>query len=313
MILLLGSSGQLGTSIGIELSRNKYDYVSLDFLSLDVTKKDKLDSYIKFLKPKIIINASAYTNVNKADQQKELAEAINVNAIKSICEIASSFDKNDKPIIIHYSTDYVFDGKKGESYEETDKTHPLNFYGTSKRNGELVLCKSYDRFFIIRTSWLFSEHGNNFIKTISNKLVEKNSTNSLNIVNDQFGSPTSAKSLADVSIKIIAKIINKERFVKNAEKLFSRYGLYHFSGCERISWFDFGRTISSYCQLYRNDFIKNIDPICSNKSQPCVPRPSDSVLNCTKIRSWLALSDRHFKWHDHCKLVIKKNLEQYGQ
>jgi dTDP-4-dehydrorhamnose reductase len=218
MILLLGASGQLGTSIGLELSINKCDFVAVDTHSLDVTNKDKLKSFIIFLKPKIIINASAYTNVNKAEQQKALAKAINVGTIETICEIVSSyFDTYNKPVILHYSTDYVFDGNKNKEYcyKEIDKTNPLNYYGVSKRNGEVVLSENYDKYFTIRTSWLFSEHGKNFVKTISSKLVELNSISPLNIVNDQFGSPTSAKSLAKASMMIIKKIINEKNFVKN--------------------------------------------------------------------------------------------------
>jgi|TARA_B110000503_G_scaffold143147_1_gene242845 dTDP-4-dehydrorhamnose reductase len=314
MILLLGSNGQLGTGVALELAKRKYDFFAADYNTLNIAKEEEVNAFISFLKPKVIINAAAYTDVNKAERQREVADLINNKAVENIWKACvNNFDEEEQPTIIHYSTDYVFDGIKSDEnlgYLESDVTNPLSYYGLSKRNGEVTLVKNYKRSVIIRTSWLFSEHGNNFIKTIANKLVES-SSDPVTIVNDQFGSPTSARSLAGLSALITDKIVGDKNFKDNSKNLEreGRYGIYHFSGSGKISWFDFGNAIRSYCKLFTNAPLRVIKSQTSDP-QALVKRPNNSVMNCEKIKSWLKLSDRYFNWgkdcHDLVQTVFKK-------
>ena len=305
MILLLGSAGQLGTSIAVALSRKKYDFFAADNKTLDVTKAEVLHSYISFLKPKIIINASAYTDVNKAEQEHTTANVVNCKAIQNIQEVCDSiFSSNTQPVILHYSTDYVFDGQKTQQYIESDITKPLNHYGRSKRDGENVLIQNYKKFFIIRTSWLFSQYGGNFVKNIV-KALTTTSTQPISIVNDQFGSPTSAHGLANLTILIIEKIL-EECSLENFD-IKQRYGVYHFSGQNKMTWFDFGNIIRTYCQLHTNAPLRSIRAQKSDVNAQ-VKRPYDSVLNCNKISQWLSLSPEFFSWQKDCHYFIKTLL-----
>jgi dTDP-4-dehydrorhamnose reductase len=314
MILLLGSSGQLGTSIALELSKSKYDFFAADYKTLDIANYEQVNEYISFLKPKAIINAAAYTNVQKAEEEKKVADKINNISIQNIvrsCE--SNFTKDKLPVIFHYSTDYVFDGNNTShgSYKESDNTNPLNYYGISKRNGELALTNGYERFFIMRTSWLFSPHGHNFIKTIANKLLDSSTSSPLTVVNDQFGSPTSALSLAKATNIILQKIFN-DKDSTSLEKVLEtmkqecRYGIYHFSGDvnRKTSWFDFAQVIRTYCALHKNsNELRAIDP-CPSDAFIMAKRPANSLMDCTKIKTWLNLDKKYFNWEADCKKIV---------
>ena len=210
MILVLGAKGQLGKQICVMLSQIGLSFVATDYESLDITDKSSLEHTISSLSPYIIINAAAFTDVNSAEfKSRDLAYKINVQALENICEVLHR--KNIAPYIIHISTDYVFDGKindtdKNSGYHEYDITNPVNFYGKSKRQGELVLEKRYVKYYIIRTSWLFGVYGSNFVKNIINKILNREE---ISVVNNQFGSPTSVTSLTNIICKITSNIINK--------------------------------------------------------------------------------------------------------
>jgi len=310
MIILLGSKGQLGTSLAIQLSKNKHEFLAVDNTALDVTNPEMVRHYISILQPQVIINASAYTNVALAEKQPDIAMKVNRDAIQHVWNSAihSYSNKEKLLVVLHYSTDYVFDGKidNQNQYKESDKTNPLNQYGISKREGEKSLSQ-YERHFIFRTSWLFSQHGPNFVRTISNKLMEENEE-PVKIVHDQFGSPTSAEALAKMSVKIIDQIVGKN-FVQNCNVLSQNnaYGIYHFSGAGKHSWFDFGQTIRSYLKLYTTKRLRNIIPQY-NIPNP-VTRPHYSVMDCSKIKKLLNLTEDYFNWEKDCDDCIQKLLK----
>ena len=224
-ILILGGSGQLGQTVYRELKEN-FQTISFNKSQLSIINKKELRNAINKYSPKFIINCSAYTKVELAETEKDKADAVNYIGIKNVCEIAQSNDIG----LIHFSTDYVFDGKKNSSYIEVDKAVPINEYGASKLRGENHILKNYDKFFIFRVSGIFSEHGDNFVKT----MMRLKDRNELSVVSDQLMKPSSASFIANfLSINLL-----KNNFTM------SNVGLYHLT-CSGlgISWFDFAKLI----------------------------------------------------------------------
>jgi len=194
-ILLLGKNGQVGRALQNSLMTCG-ELIAIGRDDLDLVNLEKLSETLNNIKPDIIVNASAYTSVDKAESFSSLSYMINTSVVKTIAE----YSRDNNALFIHYSTDYVFDGTKSTSYLEDDKPNPLNVYGKSKLAGENAILDSKCLALIFRTSWVISTHGNNFIKTILR--LAQNQDN-LNVVNDQFGSPTSAALIAEVTIKSI--------------------------------------------------------------------------------------------------------------
>ena len=267
-ILLTGSNGQVGTEI-IKISKQlKFDLISMDKAQLNIIDYAVLERQIIKYKPEVIINAAAYTNVEKAEEQKVLAEGTNSHAVKNLAEIC----KNYSILLIHISTDYVFNGQKKSDYLETDDTDPINTYGKTKLLGEDAIRSLLEEYIIIRTSWIFGIQGNNFVKNII-KLARKEKE--IRVINDQWGSPTSSKSIA----KAISKII--QDYSKNKE---INSGIYHFSGTPATNWYEFARQI---CDLaYKKgviDHLPSIQPVPSSTFKTIANRPLNSCLNSEKI------------------------------
>tara|TARA_B100000575_G_scaffold288761_1_gene289336 strand:+ start:3297 stop:4178 length:882 start_codon:yes stop_codon:yes gene_type:complete len=268
-ILVSGAGGQLGQSLNNEIFDRRFEVVFYKKDKLDISKKIKIKNIIFKENPNVIINCAAYTNVEMAEKQKTLAKKINTDGVKYLAQICSL--KNI--FLIHISTDFVFDGKKNISYNVNDKTNPINYYGLSKLLGEKEIIKYCKKYIIIRTSWLFSEYGNNFFKMLLHK---KNRNKRFKIVNDQIGNPTYAKDLSKTLI-IILKSINESKKLKS--------GIYHYSGFKQCSWYDFACQINEYA--IRKNFLKkrlNIEPISSTKyGKNLAKRPYFSSLNSAKI------------------------------
>jgi len=258
MILIIGSDGMLGSEVAKILPKAK----AVDKKEVDITTSDGYQKIID-LAPKVIINCAAYTNVDQAEDDKDLCKKINVDGVLTLARAAKSLDAT----LIHISTDYVFDGKKESGYSPEDKKNPINFYGQTKADGEEIIIGNLKEYYIIRTAWLFGRNGDNFVKTIIRLCSKKDE---IRVVDDQFGSPTYAKDLA-VQIKDFAE--NQEKYP---------YGVYHFTNSKTCSWFEFAEEI----KMQRNLSCRII-PCTSNEFPTKAKRPRFSVLLSTlHSRPW---------------------------
>jgi len=270
-ILLTGADSQLAKCLKDRISNlSTYDFVFKTSKELDITDQKGVSEIFANNNFKYCINCAAYTNVDKAETEPENAYAVNAIGSKHLAKACKSFDT----VLIHISTDYVFDGEKGEPYIETDKTNPLNIYGKSKLQGEIEIQNLWRKHFIIRTSWLFSEYGNNFLKTILRLSKEKNE---VNVINDQFGIPTYAGDLAEVILKIIS--LKKKEF-----------GIYHYSNFGNVSWYDFAKEILRLAEVNCR-----VVPITSAEFVSNVVRPMNSVLLTQKVQDVLGIKPYYWR------------------
>ena len=262
-ILITGANGQLGSEFKELSHANKeHRFTFTDIEELDITDYLALGKFLSKNKFQCIINCAAYTAVDKAETETEKAVAINATAVKYLTEYASA----QNALFIHVSTDYVFDGKNYKPYLENDLTNPKSIYGKSKLDGEVEVIFNAKNAIIIRTSWLYSSYGNNFVKTILKKAKE---TENLNVVDDQVGSPTYARDLAVCILKIIP-----------AYKPANKFEIYNFANEGVASWYDFAKEIISLSGIKCN-----INPVESKDYPVVANRPPYSVFNKSKIKS----------------------------
>ena len=261
VVLVTGANGQLGQALqSITGNYPNIEFVFCDSSSLDITNLNQVEQTFKHFKPNYCINAAAYTAVDKAESEPVKAHLINVIGAKNLAEVCKEFDTT----LIHISTDFVFDGNKNTPYIEEDKTNPKGVYGKTKSDGEQEIIKNLNEHFIIRTSWLYSQFSNNFMKTMLKLARERNS---LSVVNDQIGTPTHAVDLAQVIIKVI--LSNSKNF-----------GIYHFSNEGSASWYDFAKRIFEI-----NKIAIDLKPIPTSEFPTPAKRPIYSVLDKSKIKS----------------------------
>ncbi|MDB4024229.1 dTDP-4-dehydrorhamnose reductase [Flavobacteriaceae bacterium] len=281
-VLVIGSDGQLG--LEFQKISNNYDSLSWVFSTiktLDLLKLDTISSFLNDINPSVIINCAAYTSVDKAETESKLADLINHEAV----DIISSWTSDNNKKLVHVSTDYVFDGLSKLPLSENSNTNPINQYGSSKLKGEQACLKNDTNSIIIRTSWLYSSFGSNFLK-IMIELMKKN--NSVKVVNDQIGSPTYAYDLANVILKIIMNYKTES-------------GLFHYSNEGQISWFEFARSIR---ELYNLDC--EIIGVSSNEYKTLAKRPQYSLLNKSKIKKIFNLEIPNYKQSlENCIKAIK--------
>jgi dTDP-4-dehydrorhamnose reductase len=271
-VIIFGKNGQVGSNL-IKIFADKKDFQVASFSSaeVDFSKLEKLELFLENLKtiPEFIINAAAYTAVDKAEEEKELCDIINHQATKIIADFAA---KNDI-ILIYYSTDYVFDGLGNEPFLEdnTKNLHPLNHYGYTKLLAEKAIVNSGCKYLILRTSWVFDNEGKNFVNTIKRLAQEKEE---ISIVCDQIGSPTAAFDIADNTIKIIQK--RSDPFPS---------GIYHFVSNKFMSWHDFALDIIDSMKRGGVEVrVKKVNPIPSSNYKTPAARPLNSRLNCDKLK-----------------------------
>ena len=278
-ILITGSKGQLGNEMQqVAVSYPQFNYIYTDVDELDICDKAALDAFVKANSVNFIVNCAAYTAVDKAEDDVELCYKINSDAVRNIGEVAASNGIK----VVHVSTDYVFDGTNHIPYTEIQEVSPATVYGKSKLAGELALLESCKDSVIIRTAWLYSSFGNNFVKTMMKLGTERDS---LNVVFDQVGSPTYAADLAEA----IMKVVSAENFVA---------GIYHFSDEGVCSWYDFTKTIHKIAGI-----SCNVQPIESKDFPARTPRPHYSVLNKAKIKSTYGITIPH--WEESLEKCIK--------
>ena len=260
-ILVTGSNGQLGSELEELASEYTYEFFFTNKTELDIINESNIKNFIETNKVNVIINCAAYTAVDKAESEQDLADSINHKAIKNIAQISK--EKNIK--LIHISTDYVFDGKNYKPYSEDDKTNPNNVYGKTKLAGEDAIRKiNPQNSIIIRTSWIYSSFGANFVKTM---LRLGNEKDELGVIFDQVGTPTYAKDLARTILNIIPNIKN------------SSVAIYHYSNEGAISWYDFAKEIMKMAKR-----TCQIKPIETKEYPTPASRPYYSLLNKSKIK-----------------------------
>jgi dTDP-4-dehydrorhamnose reductase len=283
-ILVTGKNSQLSQCLqDIEKEHSFFNFIFKDSKSLDITNSDQLELFFNSNTIDYCINCAAYTAVDKAEEEEGNALRVNVEGVKNL---VNSCNKNNI-ILIHISTDFVFNGYSKNPYKETDKTDPLGVYGFTKRKGELEIFKNLKGHFIIRTSWLYSEYGNNFLKTMLRLSKEKEE---ISVVVDQIGSPTYAKDLAEVIIKLI-------------ETKSKRFGIYHYSNKGEVSWYDFAKAIFKISNIE----IK-LNPIPTDEYPTPAERPRYSVLNTDKIKKELRIDIPN--WKKSLKKTITNLNEQ---
>jgi dTDP-4-dehydrorhamnose reductase len=274
-VLIIGKNGQLGKSIQkiVKIHNNNYKFKSNDVFfvgreQLDLSKNNSINNYFNSNNIfDIIVNCAAYTSVDKAEDEKELAIQINHLAVKKIAQIA----KKQQAKLIHISTDYVFDGESDIPYIETDETNPINVYGQTKLDGEQLLREIMPTgAIIIRTSWVYSEYGSNFVKTMLKLGKERDE---ISVISDQIGSPTYASDLASA----ILEIIEKNTLLKEVEL---ETQVYHYSNDGAISWYDFAKEIFKLANL-----DCKVNPIKSEQYTSIAKRPRNSVMSKTKIKN----------------------------
>jgi len=282
MVLVSGKNGQLGKALqDVTSSNQNLPFLFFDKDKLNIADEKSLQLIFEKYSPSFFINSAAYTAVDKAETEKESAYKINAEAVGNIAKYCSQY----KTKLIHISTDYVFDGKANQPYKEDDATSPVNYYGYTKLSGEELAIKNNSDTIIIRTSWIYSEYGNNFVKTMLRLMNERKE---INVVNDQLGSPTYAKDLAEA----IVEISSSEQLAANSSPLtvHRSQNIYHFSNDGIISWYDFAVAIKEIKQL---DCI--INPIPTSSYPTPAKRPAYSGLDKTKIVNTFNIELKNWK------------------
>lgn len=281
MILITGGNGQLGTELRKLLDEQGLEYVATDVKELDITDREATISYVKELKPSLIYHCAAYTAVDKAeDEGKELDEKINVDGTRNVAEAAKAADA----ILVYISTDYVFDGtKQDDVYRVDDTTNPQNEYGRTKLLGEQAVQAICDKYYIIRTSWVFGLYGHNFVFTMQ-RLAETHDR--LTVVNDQVGRPTWTRTLAEFMTFII-----KEK---------APFGIYHLSNENSCSWYEFAKEILK-------DTDVEVAPVTSAEFPQKATRPQYSVMDLGKTE---ALGFVIPTWQEALAQMLEKAAEK---
>ncbi|WP_208746800.1 dTDP-4-dehydrorhamnose reductase [Aquimarina algiphila] len=260
-VLVTGSGGQLGQCI--DKIKNEYPKLTLFFANstiLDITKKDRVSDFFEDKSFDFVINCAAYTNVEQAEKEPDKAFLVNAEGVKNLAFIC----EEKKSTLIHISTDYIFDGEKKMPYTEEDIPNPINEYGKSKLAGEQSIQQIAEKYFIIRTSWLYSEFGHNFFKTI---LKKSETEKQLTIVTSEMGTPTNANDLAKFVLDLI---------INNNQK----YGIYHFSNLSEATWYDFAKEILRVSGKLDTIILKKTD-----NYPTFARRPKYSILSKQKLNS----------------------------
>ena len=279
-ILVTGGNGQLGNclkDLSEELS-SQYNFIFKSSEELDITDFSSLTSFFESKNLNYCINCAAYTNVDQAEDDKALATSVNVNGVENLSKCCAG----NGTVLIHISTDFVFDGESSNPYLDKDETNPINHYGSSKLLGEDMVLSYCEKHFIFRTSWLYSEHNNNFMKTM---LKLSKIKDSLNVVWDQIGTPTYAKDLS----KLILKIIQNKM---------DNFGLYHFSNEGVASWYDF-----AYAIFVETESEIKLLPINTSEYPTRAVRPHFSVLDKSKVKQAFGVEIPH--WRLSLKVALK--------
>jgi dTDP-4-dehydrorhamnose reductase len=289
-ILITGAGGQLGRELINQGQLKGFSVQAPSEDDMDITDLEKIDRCMAFHQPEVVINAAAYTQVDKAESEAALAFAVNTTGSANLARMCA---KNKIPLV-HISTDYVFDGQKGTSYLETDTISPVGVYGRSKAEGEIEIRSHLKEHIILRTSWLYGIHGHNFAKTILKLATTKPK---IRVVADQYGSPTNAADLAQT----ILIISDRMQFNNDVD-----WGTYHYCGQGVISWYNFAEKIVGLARLYADVKTTRIEPIPTADYPTRALRPIYSALDCSRIQKHFGINPK--PWQKSLEITIKELL-----
>ena len=282
--LVAGGSGQLGSDFSRIAISEGHEVVSLSSSDLDITDMDNVHTSIVQHTPDIVLNAAAYTAVDKAEEESQLAFRINRDGTANLAQVCNRLNIP----LIQISTDYVFDGEQATPYTESDKANPTGVYGKSKYEGELAVRGFCDKHIILRVAWVFGVYGNNFVKTIQ-RLARERET--LKVVADQQGCPTSTRAISMALLQIVA----------NLDK---NWGTYHYVCQPATNWHVFAEAVVEETFRYEPLTVKNILPITTEEYPTPAKRPKNSVLDCTKIKQVFGIEQ--VDWRKELKDVVRE-------
>ncbi|MGH1472180.1 MAG: dTDP-4-dehydrorhamnose reductase [Cellvibrionaceae bacterium] len=284
-VLVTGAAGQVGREL-VELCLNSaIDVIACTRDQIDISNFQQVSEVIKQYSPTVVVNAAAYTAVDKAETEKEKAWQVNSEGAKNLAIICSQLHIS----LIHISTDYVFNGEKSSPYSETDQTNPTSEYGKSKLAGELAIKERCSDFYILRTSWVFGQYGNNFVKTML-RLAKKDQA--LRVVADQKGTPTPALMIAEAIIALIK------------DNLSLANGIYHLGGLPEVTWYEFARSIIETASKLGLCNKVDIEPITTADFPTPAKRPKNSSLSSQKLFSGLKITQSH--WQEYLERVLSE-------
>jgi dTDP-4-dehydrorhamnose reductase len=289
-ILITGSHGQLGLALHHHYLAQQFDLTFCPQNVLDITNSTSVENTIRKFSPDILINTAAFTAVDKAEEEQEKALQVNAVGAKNLAKCCN----NQHIILIHISTDYIFNGKKDSPYVEEDALFPLNFYGQSKSLGEEQVRENCEKHIILRVSALFSEYRTNFVKTILRLAQEKNE---LNVVADQVTCPTYAGDIASALFSLAS-------LAKNP----SQWGTYHYCSSEAVSWHTFASTILKEAERFQSLKTRKINAVSTGQFKTLAIRPSYSVMDCTKIHETFGIMQP--VWRKALTNVVAKLLQE---
>ena len=302
MIVVFGAQGQLGRALQdaigeapehVFLSRDSHDYCG------DITNTAGITETLMELRPEIILNAAAYTAVDQAESEPDLAQAVNAQAPAVIAQIAAKLNS----LLVHYSTDYVFDGRGDSPWRETDACNPASVYGKSKRAGEETVMAANGRYYILRSSWIYGLHGNNFLKTM---LRLSESKEEIQVVNDQFGVPTPAEYLANSTLDLI-NLATPGFGSKNSAA--PAYGIYHCAPAGVTSWFEYARLVINTAKSHgAAKLCKKITPISTAQYPTAAVRPHNSRLDTHKLAAVLGVAPPD--WQEDVIITVGRLLNE---
>ncbi len=288
-LLITGAKGQVGSELVKDAQARGYEVYGFGSRELDITRFEPLMQKVEQIHPDVIINAAAYTAVDKAEQESEQAYAVNTQGSENLARACQQLTIP----LLHISTDYVFDGEKNSPYTESDTPNPTGVYGASKLQGDQAIEAIWPRHIILRVSWVFGEQGNNFVKTML-RLAEQR--NELSIVNDQFGAPTSARAISQTLLSILE--------VDNFNQPGFPWGTYHLQSEPGVTWFEFATEIFQQAEkLGLINKTMQLNPIPSSEFPTPVKRPANSKLDGTKLQQNLGL--KPVQWQADLQQMLK--------
>lgn len=283
-VVIFGYSGQLATALRRRFEQGAGQGVFLSRTQADLLNPESVEHILNYLRPRIIINAAAYTAVDLAEKEQEHARLVNVGSVGVMARWAAKHHAH----LIHVSTDYVFDGSLDRPYREDDKKNPINFYGLTKSDGEDQIIESCCSHQILRVSWVYSPWGSNFVKTMLRLGKEKES---LNIVGDQVGSPTSAEDIADAILTMTRQTDKK--------------GIFHYTGLGEVSWYEFAKEIFHQMTVIDDSLkVKSVNSIMTSEYPTPAKRPLNSRMTCEKFETTFGI--KRIPWQQSLEKTLRQ-------